>query len=546
MPEEFKNSEIVIGLVAPVGVNLDLIEEIIKGCMKQFKYEVQLIKLSNLIKKVPGIKAKINEDTEYNRINSLMTAGNVIREKAKYKDVHADIHVYGVLSAIAMSDIRTKRKYTNKNGKIEFRLLDKTAHIISSLKHPDEVMLLRYTYSHGFFLLGITSSEENRRKTLIDQKGMTRKEANKLIKRDQEEIYEYGQHTRAVFELADGFIDIDSQDYIEQIGRILDLIFRNPHITPTLDELAMYLAYSSSLRSADLSRQVGAVIVSKDGDIVSIGANDVPKFGGGLYWPNDKGKCRDVEKKKDSNQLEKHRILRKIMKKISKEIAMEIKNSFHSKSKKEKNLLTQTIDKFSARFQNAGSNKLIAKGKKWLKETGVLDITEYGRAVHAEMEALLSCARSGVSPRGGTLYSTTFPCHNCAKHIVDSGIKRVVFVEPYPKSKAKDLHKDSIHLPHENSKPSSYSGKVSFEPFVGVGHRRFYDLFSMKSSIGNTIKRKDDQTGRITEWKRSNTYLRVPLLPASYIDREGKSVRDFLELDFIKKRVQRKKIKSVP
>ncbi|MDN3612645.1 hypothetical protein QWZ16_23945 [Vibrio ostreicida] len=26
-----------------------------------------------------------------------------------------------------------------------------------------------------------------------------------------------------------------------------------------------------------------------------------------------------------------------------------------------------------------------------------------------------------------------FPCHNCAKHIVASGIKRVVYVEPYPK-----------------------------------------------------------------------------------------------------------------
>ena len=44
---------------------------------------------------------------------------------------------------------------------------------------------------------------------------------------------------------------------------------------------------------------------------------------------------------------------------------------------------------------------------------------------HAEMEALLSCARSGVSTRGATLYSTTFPCHNCAKHIIAAGVARV-------------------------------------------------------------------------------------------------------------------------
>lgn len=42
--------------------------------------------------------------------------------------------------------------------------------------------------------------------------------------------------------------------------------------------------YLSSLRSADLSRQVGAVI-SKDRNIISTGANDIPKFGGGQYWP---------------------------------------------------------------------------------------------------------------------------------------------------------------------------------------------------------------------------------------------------------------------
>ena len=87
-----------------------------------------------------------------------------------------------------------------------------------------------------------------------------------------------------------------------------------------------------------------------------------------------------------------------------------------------------------------------------LKDSGLFDITEYGRAVHAEMEALLTCARAGISPRGGTIYSTTFPCHNCAKHIVTSGIERVVFVEPYPKSKALELHDDSIEIKKDIAK----------------------------------------------------------------------------------------------
>jgi deoxycytidylate deaminase len=40
----------------------------------------------------------------------------------------------------------------------------------------------------------------------------------------------------------------------------------------------------------------------------------------------------------------------------------------------------------------------VIEAKKLLRSTGLLDITEFGRAVHAEMDALLTCLRSGVSP----------------------------------------------------------------------------------------------------------------------------------------------------
>lgn len=46
--------------------------------------------------------------------------------------------------------------------------------------------------------------------------------------------------------------------------------------------------------------------------------------------------------------------------------------------------------------------------------------------------------------REATLYSTTYPCHGCAKHIVAAGISEVVYYEPYPKSRALALHDDSI------------------------------------------------------------------------------------------------------
>src|SRR4029077_14612650 len=81
-----------------------------------------------------------------------------------------------------------------------------------------------------------------------------------------------------------------------------------------------------------------------------------------------------------------------------------------------------------------------------LKGSRLTNLTEFVRAVHAEMEAILSAARTGVSTRRAILYCTTFPCHNCAKHIIDAGIKRVVYIEPYAKSLSSTLHEDAISL----------------------------------------------------------------------------------------------------
>ncbi len=81
-----------------------------------------------------------------------------------------------------------------------------------------------------------------------------------------------------------------------------------------------------------------------------------------------------------------------------------------------------------------------------LDDAMVQDITEFGRMTHAEMNAITDAARLGRRTAGGTLYCTTFPCHNCAKHIVAAGISRVVFIEPYPKSKALELHYDAITM----------------------------------------------------------------------------------------------------
>ena len=51
--------------------------------------------------------------------------------------------------------------------------------------------------------------------------------------------------------------------------------------------------------------------------------------------------------------------------------------------------------------------------------------------VHAESNALAKCARHGSSCDGGTMYINIGPCPDCAKFIVQAGIKRVVYARPY-------------------------------------------------------------------------------------------------------------------
>lgn len=60
-------------------------------------------------------------------------------------------------------------------------------------------------------------------------------------------------------------------------------------------------------------------------------------------------------------------------------------------------------------------------------------------AVHAEMNAILQCAKVGVSCEGATLYVTTFPCVNCMKAIINSGINTIIYLEDYEAPLSKKL-----------------------------------------------------------------------------------------------------------
>jgi dCMP deaminase len=59
----------------------------------------------------------------------------------------------------------------------------------------------------------------------------------------------------------------------------------------------------------------------------------------------------------------------------------------------------------------------------WSREGGVLE-SKYAFVVHAELNAILNSQRS---VRGCTIYVSLFPCNECAKAIIQSGIKKIVY-----------------------------------------------------------------------------------------------------------------------
>lgn len=67
------------------------------------------------------------------------------------------------------------------------------------------------------------------------------------------------------------------------------------------------------------------------------------------------------------------------------------------------------------------------------------DNTTHWYVLHAEANAILKCAKYGDSCEGSTVYQTHSPCKDCSKLILQSGIKRVVFINEYKDTEGIDF-----------------------------------------------------------------------------------------------------------
>ena len=507
----FQSQELVIALSGPLGCGITTVADTLNREFSGQDYEIFHIKLSDLMKQYfielrknnPAIidnlvlKEAIFEDLKgYERIDKLMRVGGFLR-----KNYEMDI-----VAQLAINEISKKRKdiakpkYDEIYDKIPEPTISlaeyaaegfktvKTVYLIDQLKNHEEVKLLRIIYGDLFYLVGTLCNEDERKANLINN-GIDAIKASELMERDKKEAEEHGQQLEKTLQLSDYFIRFsqgDRKNLKEQIQRIIKIIHGSEIITPTNDEYGMYLAYSASLKSACLSRQVGASIADNGGNIIATGCNDVPQFNGGLYSSNSSNDLRCYNK------------------------GGKCYNDEYKQTKIKDKLLEIIEDNFSDKTEA----KKIAD--KMFSSTRLKDLIEFSRAIHAEMDAIITLARNGGgSTRGCTLYTTTYPCHNCARHIVAAGIHKVIYIEPYEKSLAMELHQDAIQTKDTEEQ------KVKFLHFEGVSPRKYQHFF-----IAHHEGRK--KSGRL--YTSPHAEHKAPEYLHGYRQLEAKAVQHFTEL----------------
>jgi deoxycytidylate deaminase len=228
----------------------------------------------------------------------------------------------------------------------------------------------------------------------------------------------------------------------------------------------MFHAHASKIRSACLSRQVGAAVIDARANLIATGTNEVPKGGGGIYTNGDTHDSR---------------------------CAYNVDGAYCRNTREQIEIITELIETVDELKSLTYERK--QEVAKLLRSSRIGGLLEFSRAVHAELDAIVSAARTGNSLIGARLFVTTFPCHYCARHVVVAGIDEVQFIEPYPKSRALELHSDSITVERQKWIPPSKGGtRVLFRPFTGVAPKRYDDAFLKISEL------KDKEgTSRITE-----------------------------------------------
>jgi hypothetical protein len=280
---EQEGHELVFAVVGHVGSGVTHTAQMLKSALEDDdlpggKFDVVLLKSREEIiawAKRAGRVVPAANPTDLDYVSALQNLGDAMR-------------VAGDHAAVAnalIRRIRRERATRQEGGDSEADapiIPDGTrrAFILDSIRHPMEVHLLRSVYRSAFTLIGVVCDEDKRTDRLVDKLANAGKlKAKELMARDAKAPEKHGQRVADAFHLADVFLDNSADRFLDlkgqrpnpewdvpdQLSRLVKIITHSEIVRPTPEETAMHAAFGAQVRSACLSRQVGAALIDAAG-----------------------------------------------------------------------------------------------------------------------------------------------------------------------------------------------------------------------------------------------------------------------------------------
>lgn len=331
--------------------------------------------------------------------------------------------------------------WAKKAVKVASQVKEAKSLVFDGIRNIAEIEHLRREFPN-FFLITVWCPQKVRwERVKDDEYSGNAAQFEEDDKRDSDEELDYGQQVQICVDKADIVIrneqrkesDAAARRYLANVVKeYVDLLAGSGESRPpTINEMTMAIAYTSSLRSLCLKRTVGAAIATHQGVVVSTGFNENPMSMKPCVY--EYTYCFKDLKLRDH--------ILSIIKRLP--LCPGCKSHLTGPESLREN----------TKCNKCGYNLT----RSYAPDKGMTRCT----AVHAEMAAILNA--SGRDLTNKILYTTTFPCSQCARQIAYVGIKRVVYVEPYPDPDSEAFLRESCH--------------ISVEMFEGVKARAYERIF---------------------------------------------------------------------
>ncbi|KZE76711.1 hypothetical protein AV926_14980 [Myroides marinus] len=242
------------------------------------------------------------------------------------------------------------------------------------------------------------------------------------------------------------------QPLLIQVLKLTALIKQPALITPSYTERIMQIAFNAKLNSGCISRQVGAVVTSKNFSVKGIGWNEVA---------NGQLPCssRDIRDFESANKEDNHGFT-----------LLELGESDYkykdNKTFREKVL--EDIKKIEPLDDNLQGRPCSFCFKSHHNAYEAKENQVHTRSLHAEENAMLQISKDGGQPlAGGNLFTTASTCELCAKKAYQLGIKNIFYIDVYPGISNDQILNNGYNIPN----------KFAYQGAIGRGFNKLYEPF---------------------------------------------------------------------